>query len=97
MSLLPSLCLPLALALAAPATDGGFLGVFLLEPQPRIDEVIPDSPAARSGLRKGDLFVSVDGKKTPTTDVFLRRVKDYDPGDRVRFVPISRSDYARLR
>lgn len=39
---------------------------------PRIDTVLPGSPAARAGIREGDLLVSVDGKWTAGKDAERR-------------------------
>jgi S1-C subfamily serine protease len=35
-------------------------------------EVVPDSPAARGGLRAEDLIVAIDGARTPSVDVVQR-------------------------
>lgn len=42
---------------------GGWLGVFLApkEPQLRVKQVIPGSPAEKAGLQRDDVIVSVDG------------------------------------
>lgn len=68
----------LALALAAPAlaAPGGFLGVYLVEDErgrdgALVEEVAPDSPAAKAELRKGDRIVAVDGTPTPNSKALI--------------------------
>ncbi len=85
MTLLQSVFLPLALLLSA-ASPQGFLGV-QLEPEgpPTVKAVIDDTPAAKAGLRQGDVFLAVNGEKTSTVDAFIAAVREYEAGDRVRF------------
>ncbi|MEQ8330164.1 MAG: PDZ domain-containing protein [Longimicrobiales bacterium] len=49
-----------------------------------IDDVRPGSPAARAGLRVGDVLVSIDGE--PYELGFAQVVEGIRPGDRVRMV-----------
>ena len=52
-----------------------------------VREILPDGPAAKSGLKKDDVIVGVDGARRPLTESgligFLLRNKM--PGDRVSF------------
>jgi hypothetical protein len=67
-------------------TGGGFLGV---EGTTRagvgvaITGVLPESPAARSGLRRGDVVLSVEGAAVRTFDQLVARVGTIRPGTRV--------------
>ena len=42
------------------------------------------SPAARAGIRRGDVIVSLDGERTRTVEGFLTAISERSPGDRVR-------------
>src|SRR5262245_52165929 len=63
----------------------GFLGV-ALEPDPErptVHSVLDDSPAAKAGVKKGDVITKVDGKDAGTLDEFLTGMKKRTPGDEV--------------
>ncbi len=76
-------------------SDGqGYLGIQMLEefadlpgdemPRAciRVTLVVPDSPAARSGVRAGDLITALDGKKWHGVDameVFMRTIAETKP------------------
>jgi C-terminal processing protease CtpA/Prc len=49
-----------------------------------INSVEPDSPADRTGLRRGDVIVEVDGQKVGDSSDLIRVVRGLEPGNRVR-------------
>lgn len=65
--------------------DKAFLGVQgnpEVEPC-RIEEVLPDSPAARAGLRPGDILTQLDEQQLNSFADLAAAVARYRPGDRV--------------
>jgi serine protease Do len=52
----------------------------------RIDDVDPDSPAAKAGIRSGDLVVEVDGERVRSGRQFSRLIQETAPG---RSVPLT--------
>jgi putative serine protease PepD len=48
-----------------------------------IQEVAPDSPAARAGIQPGDLVVSVDGKAVENYSEMVASIRAHKPGDKV--------------
>ncbi len=45
--------------------------------------VAAGSPAERAGFQRGDIIVSLDGKKVETPSDLTSRIRDHDPGDSV--------------
>ena len=70
----------------APVAGDGWLGVTLEDSseQPKIAEVIPDSPAERAGLRPGDVFMAIDGEAIADVEALVEAIQAHDAGDRVR-------------
>ncbi|MFM8697165.1 MAG: S1C family serine protease, partial [Phycisphaerales bacterium] len=50
----------------------------------RVLEVVPDAPASQSGIKVGDLLVSLDGQPLSGREGLRRRIFDRAVGDRVR-------------
>ncbi|MFL5341334.1 MAG: S1C family serine protease [Gemmataceae bacterium] len=75
------------LALAAPNdAERGFLGVQLSNENGTIEihDTFPDSPAAKAGLKSGDVIVKVDGKDAGELMAFVEMVGKKKPGDKVK-------------
>ncbi|MDO8836212.1 MAG: trypsin-like peptidase domain-containing protein [Vicinamibacterales bacterium] len=51
-----------------------------------VEDVTPDSPGARAGLRPYDLIVAVDATAVGTTEALIRSVSGLEPGTPVRVV-----------
>lgn len=54
-----------------------------------VQRVLPDTGAARAGLRVNDLILSIDGEKVPPDappEWFAERIRAHPPGERVRLV-----------
>ena len=66
----------------------GFLGVSTGDPTSGrggalVQDVTPNSPAAKAGLQAGDLVVALDGQAVTSQDDLVSRIRDHKPGDRV--------------
>ena len=58
---------------------------------PFIEEVEPNSPAARAGAKPDDLIVYLDGAPVPTISTLRDILDKYRPGDKVQ-VEVRRQD-----
>jgi S1-C subfamily serine protease len=47
-------------------------------------EVTPNSPAARAGMRDGDIVVAVDGQEVRSSPELLAAIRRHEPGDQIR-------------
>jgi putative serine protease PepD len=65
--------------------EHAYLGVSLADDGPaRLVSVVDRSPAARAGLRVGDLVIEVDGKPIETGDALREAIAAKKPGDALR-------------
>jgi putative serine protease PepD len=53
-----------------------------------VQEVTPDSPAARAGLQAGDAVVSIDGKAVQDRSELVAAIRGHKPGDKVTLVVV---------
>lgn len=89
-SLLSSVLLVGVLAVSSEAQATGYLGVAVEEPSGEkakgaaVAEVLPDSPAAKSGLAKGDVIVAVDSVKIKTPKELVETIRSLKTGDEVK-------------
>jgi membrane-associated protease RseP (regulator of RpoE activity) len=62
-----------------------------------VDAVRPDSPAARAGLRVGDIVTDVDGDATRSAPEVLDALADHKKGDEVAIVAFRSGQRVELR
>jgi serine protease Do len=72
--------------LPTPSPTSGYLGVALNpdETGPKVGQVLPDSGAAKAGLKVNDVILSVSGKAVDNVEAFLKALQAYKPGDVVK-------------
>jgi serine protease Do len=68
---------------------GGFTGIVLVanpveRTPPYVEDVVPDSPAAKAGLRPDDLIVYVDGLPVISIQTFKEVLDRYRPGSEIK-------------
>lgn len=66
-----------------PAQPGRRMIPFNMQPQFKVTEVVTNSPAAKAGVLKDDVIISVDGKVFDMQTSLADVVKSHKPGDEV--------------
>jgi S1-C subfamily serine protease len=94
----------LALSLAfgaskALAATGGYVGVYLEDEQTStrgayVEDVAPDSPAEKAGIRRGDLITSWNGDKTPNSHALIDRLLKTGAGEQAT-IHLSRDEWEK--
>jgi serine protease Do len=69
----------------SPVPSGGFLGIGLSDEGPGaiVGEVMPNTAAARAGLKVNDVILSVSGKKVPDAESLVRTLSRHKPQETV--------------
>lgn len=77
-------------------SKGAYLGISFDtgEKGVKISQVLPNTPAAKVGLRAGDVILELAGVKVETNEVFLKTIAQYKPGDSVT-LKVQRGDNDR--
>ena len=79
--------------------DRGYLGVYLVEEDEGtdgavIEDVAGDSPAAKAGLKKGDVITALAGKATPNSEALIAQLVKLKAGQTVT-LRVSRGGWAK--
>ncbi len=48
-----------------------------------VAEVLPGTPAARAGIRQGDIIVAINGQRIENESAFIVMLREKEPGDRI--------------
>ena len=54
--------------------------------------VFEGSGSDRAGLREGDVIVAIDGEETPTVEDLFARLRDFEPGDKIKLDTVRGDD-----
>ena len=68
-------------------TPAGFLGIFITSPQvdsgAEVDDIVPGSPAAKAGIKKGDIILEINGQKVTDEEFLVNSITKTKPGGNV--------------
>jgi serine protease Do len=69
----------------APA-NSGFMGVGLKpgDGPATIDNLVPDGPAAKGGIKEKDIVLEIAGKKISNAEELIQTVQKYKPGEKIQ-------------
>lgn len=75
-----------------------WLGVFAhpLDEGVVVAGLVPDGPSARSGIREGDVIVSLDAREVPTRRELYRSLWRHGPGERITLEVMRDSELCRV-
>jgi serine protease Do len=51
-----------------------------------VENIVPNGPAEKAGLKKGDVVLSVEGKDMPNPEALLHMLESRGPGDTIKFM-----------
>ena len=67
----------------------GFVGIYITENEngegAKVDDVVPDGPAAKAGIKKGDMIIELEGKKVTDSEFLLKEIAKTKMGQKVNF------------
>src|SRR5437899_2908950 len=68
--------------------ERGYIGVMIKKSTEGIEisAVVGDSPAAKAGLKEGDVIKKLDGEEVATVALedFVKKIKDFKPGKEIK-------------
>lgn len=84
---------------ASGTAGSGYLGIGLevSDGGPKINQVTPDSAAAKAGLKVNDIVLSVQGKEIVDTESLINTIQSYKPGDVVTIRVMRRDQEVELK